>query len=204
MDDSNEQELVEGLRRGDESAYRELVRLYQHRVFTIVLRLVGDREEAVDVAQDVFVTVFRSAASFRGDSLLSTWLYRVAVNRARNHLKYMRRRKMGLRIAWDAKPGWEPPASPGARYPTAGRTDRPDESAQQREMAGRAVAALGKVDDDFREALVLHEVEGLPYEEVAAILGVPPGTVKSRIHRARAALRRILVAQGAIEEDESL
>lgn len=202
MTHATDQELIDGLRRGDEAAYRDLVRLHQNRVFTIALRMIGDREEAADVAQDIFVTVFRSIRSFRGDSLFSTWLYRVAMNRTKNHIKYMHRRRQGLKVAWDARPGWEPTGTTGPHYPTVGRTERPDDAAATRELTRRAVEALGRIDQEFREALVLHEIEGVSYEEIAAVTGVPEGTVKSRIHRARAALRKAVLEQGALPEED--
>jgi RNA polymerase sigma-70 factor (ECF subfamily) len=188
----NDQALVEGLRRGDAQAYRELFRLYEHRVFTIAYRMLGNRHEAEDVAQDVFVSLLRSIHSFRGDSLFSTWLFRVAVNHVKNHLKYLKRRRQGMKVAWDAHPGWEPQAADDGHFPTVGRVDRPDQESSAREMAAKALEALGRIDEEFREALVLREMEGLSYDQIAEITGVPEGTVKSRIFRARAALHRIV------------
>lgn len=204
MKDSNDHALVEGLRRGDEAAFRELIRLHQHRVYTIAFRMIGDAQEAADVAQDVFVAVFQSIGSFREDSLLSTWLHRIALNRTRNHLKYMRRRRAGMKVAWDAGHGPEPRPGTTAQYPTMGRTERPDRSSEDRELARRALDALRKVEVEYREALVLHEIEGLPYEEIAAIAGVAVGTVKSRIFRGRAALRKALLEDGPIPIDEEV
>jgi RNA polymerase sigma-70 factor (ECF subfamily) len=204
----NDQELVAGLRRGDQQAYRELVRQYEHRVFTIAYRMLGDREEAEDVAQDVFVSLVRSIHSFRGDSLFSTWLFRVAVNHVKNHIKYLRRRRADLKVAWDAHPGWEPHPAEDGHFPTVGRVDRPDQESSARELAARALEALGTIDEEFREALVLREIEGLSYDQIAEITGVPEGTVKSRIHRARAALHAIVFGKeleedgGGGEEDE--
>jgi RNA polymerase sigma-70 factor (ECF subfamily) len=187
-----DQGLVDGLRRGDEAAYRELVRQYEHRVFTIAYRMMGDREEAADVAQDIFVSLIRSIHRFRGDSLFSTWLFRVTVNHVKNRIKYLRRRRAGLQVAWDAKPGWEPRAADDGHFPTVGRIDRPDQESSTRELAAKALAALDKLDEEFREAIVLREVEGLSYEQIAEITGAPEGTVKSRIHRARAALHALV------------
>ncbi|MBI5488072.1 MAG: sigma-70 family RNA polymerase sigma factor [Deltaproteobacteria bacterium] len=187
-----DRELVEGLRRGDAAAYRELVREYEHRVFTIAFRMLGNRQEAEDVAQDVFVSLIRSIHSFRGESQFSTWLFRVAVNHVKNHVKYLRRRRQQLKVAWDAHEGWEPQAADDGHFPTVGRIDRPDQETSARELAAKALAALGELEEEFREALVLREIEGLSYDQIAEITGVPEGTVKSRIHRARAALHRIV------------
>lgn len=188
----SDRELVEGLRRGDAAAYRELVREYEHRVFTIAFRMLGNRQEAEDVAQDVFVSLIRSIHSFRGESQFSTWLFRVAVNHVKNHVKYLRRRRQQLKVAWDAHEGWEPQAADDGHFPTVGRIDRPDQETSARELAAKALSALGEIEDEFREALVLREIEGLSYDQIAEITGVPEGTVKSRIHRARAALHRIV------------
>lgn len=197
----NDRALVEGLRRGDQRAYRELLRLYEHRVFTIAFRMLGNRHESEDVAQDVFVSLIRSIHSFRGDSLFSTWLFRVAVNHVKNHIKYLRRRRAGLKVAWDAHPGWEPKAADDGRFPTVGRVERPDEESSARELAAKALGALEKLDDEFREALVLREIEGLSYDQIAEITGVPEGTVKSRIHRARAALHGLVFGDELEEHD---
>jgi RNA polymerase sigma-70 factor (ECF subfamily) len=188
----NDQALVDGLRRGDGQAYRELLRQYEHRVFTIAYRMLGNRQEAEDVTQDVFVSLIRAIHSFRGDSLFSTWLFRVAVNHVKNHIKYLRRRRQQLKVAWDAHPGWEPRMADDGHFPTVGRVDRPDQETSARELAAKALGALGDIDPEFREALVLREIEGLSYDQIAEITGVPEGTVKSRIHRARAALHRIV------------
>jgi RNA polymerase sigma-70 factor (ECF subfamily) len=198
----NDQELVAGLQRGDAAAYRELVRQYEHRVFTIAYRMLGNRHEAEDVAQDVFVSLIRSIQSFRGESLFSTWLFRVAVNHVKNHIKYLRRRRQQLKVAWDAHPGWEPQAANDGHFPTVGRIDRPDDETSARELAAKALEALGEIDEEFREALVLREIEGLSYDQIAEITGVPEGTVKSRIHRARAALHRIVFGEELEEGGE--
>ncbi|MBI5500406.1 MAG: sigma-70 family RNA polymerase sigma factor [Deltaproteobacteria bacterium] len=196
-----DRELVEGLRRGDAASYRVLVREYEHRVYTIAYRMLGNRQEAEDVAQDVFVSLIRSIHSFRGDSQFSTWLFRVAVNHVKNHVKYLRRRRQQLKVGWDAHEGWEPQAADDGHFPTVGRIDRPDEETSARELATKALAGLGELEDEFREALVLREIEGLSYDQIAEITGVPEGTVKSRIHRARAALYRIVFG-AELEEGE--
>ena len=186
----SDRELVEGLQRGDAAAYRELMRTHEHRVFTIAFRMLGNRQEAEDVAQDVFVSLIRSIHSFRGESQFSTWLFRVAVNHVKNHVKYLRRRRQQLKVAWDAHEGWEPQAADDGHFPTVGRVDRPDQETSARELATKALGALDELEEEFRQALVLREIEGMSYDRIAAITGVPEGTVKSRIHRARAALYR--------------
>jgi RNA polymerase sigma-70 factor (ECF subfamily) len=191
----DDRKLVDGLQRGDGQAYRELVRLYEHRVFTIAFRMLGNRHEAEDVAQDVFVSLLRSIHSFRGESQFSTWLFRVAVNHVKNHLKYLRRRRQQVKVAWDAHEGWEPRAADDGHFPTVGRVDRPDQETSARELAAKALQALERIEEEFREALVLREIDGMSYDQIAEITRVPEGTVKSRIHRARAALHRIVFGE---------
>jgi RNA polymerase sigma-70 factor (ECF subfamily) len=187
--------MVEGLRRGDEAACRELVRRYQHRVFTIVYRYLGNRAEAEDLTQDVLISIIRTVGSFRGESLFSTWLYRVTVNHAKNQVKYLYRRRAKLKVAWDATPGWEPQPASDGHFPTVGRTERLDDASVDRELLQRALAALERLEPEFREALVLREIEGMSYDRIAEVTGVPEGTVKSRIHRARAALHDRVMAE---------
>jgi RNA polymerase sigma-70 factor (ECF subfamily) len=183
--------LVRRLRDRDERAFRELVETYQDRVFSLVLRMIGRREEAEDLAQEVFVTVFKSIEQFRGDAKLSTWLYRVAVNHCKNRVKYLARRydratgeldETAERAA--AAQGGEPVGAGTIRAP-----DRALEGAETERLVQRAIAEL---EEDHRLVVVLRDIEELPYEEICVITGLPEGTVKSRLHRARLALKEKL------------
>lgn len=182
--------LLEGLRSCDEAAYETLIRAYEHPVFNLISRLVDDPGDAADVVQEVFLKVFRNVVSFRGESSLKTWIYRIAVNEARNHKRWFgrhRRQEVGL----DPEPG----ETQGAQdwLPDPGRS--PFEVTLDHETTALIEAALAQVNPHFRAALVLREIEGLSYEEIAEILEISLGTVKSRILRGRDALRKVLTTQ---------
>jgi len=179
--------LLEGLRRGDELAYETLIQQYEQPVYNLVSRLVDDSADAADVVQEVFLKVFRKVAWFRGESSLKTWIYRIAVNEARNQRRWFSRHKR-QEVGLDAPPGetqgygeWLEDSAPS-----------PFEMTLDRETTELIENALKDVSQPFRAALVLREVEGLSYEEVAEILEISLGTVKSRILRGRQALRKSL------------
>lgn len=181
--DFDEQQLVLRLRQRDEAAFTLMVRHYQGRVFGLVFRMLNDRAEAEDLAQEVFVTVFKAIDSFRGDSAFSTWLYRIATNHCRNRIKYLARRhhQRQADIADTNESEFD-----GRMHETIPGPDRQLEGEQ---LAHIIQVAMQELDEDHREVLVLRDVEQLSYEEIAQILEVAEGTVKSRLFRARAALR---------------
>lgn len=188
LDPEAERRLVERLKRRDEAAFNVFMRAYKDKVFSLVLRMLGSRAEAEDLTQEVFITVFRSIESFRGDSKLSTWLYRVAVNHCKNRVKYLDRR--GRKTSTEIDDAPEAAVSRGG--PVTSRVDRPDEATEGVELQEKIRAALAAIDHDHRELIILRDLEGLAYEEIVQITGLPDGTVKSRLHRARAALRDAL------------
>lgn len=203
MPDGYEEQLVERLKRQDEAAFNELVRLYQGRVFRLVLHMLKDRAEAEDLAQEVFVTVFKSIHGFRGDSKLSTWLYRVAANHAKNRLKYLQRRARGLKKELDELT--DASAIDSATMNTSSRLARPDEQAQGNQLEKLVQKAMGELPDEQRELVVLRDIENLTYEEIQELTGLASGTVKSRLHRARLALAtRVRELQGVGAEHEEL
>ncbi|MDP3273765.1 MAG: sigma-70 family RNA polymerase sigma factor [Deltaproteobacteria bacterium] len=180
--------LVERLKRRDEAAFSQFVIAHQQRIYALLGRMLNNREEAKDVAQDVFLTVFKNIDSFRGDSRLSTWLYRVAINHCKNRIKYLDRRGSKKHdVLDDTREG---DVSDGSVL--GGRMERPDEQAQGNELEVAVRRALASLDEDHRELIVLRDLEGLAYEEIVTITGLPDGTVKSRLHRARAALREAI------------
>jgi RNA polymerase sigma-70 factor (ECF subfamily) len=188
--DAIEERLIARLVARDERAFNELVRAYERRIFALVLRMIGNRAEAEDLAQEVFVQVFKAIGSFRGDSKLSTWIYRIAVNLCKNRTKYLRVRHSGEEEELEAVAERVPLGE--ARRANVGQVERPDEmiaGKQVEQIVQRAILAL---EPDFRECLVLRDVEELSYEEIGEITSLPAGTVKSRIHRARAMLREIV------------
>lgn len=184
--------LLRRARDGDTTAFGDLVERHQTRIYAVCLRILADPEDARDAAQDAFVTAFRKLGQFRGDAAFTTWLHRIAVNACYDELRRAKRRPMLHAVADDDDRAPEPGPS------TADHAD---------EIAGTvdATRALAAVPDDFRIALVLADVEDLPYEEIARVLEVPVGTVKSRVHRGRIALSKALSGEpptthGASEE----
>lgn len=185
-----EAELVAGLRAGMDDAYETLIRRFEHPVFNLISRLLDDPADAADVVQEVFLKIFRNIDSFRQDASLKTWIYRIAVNEARNQRRWFsrhRKREVGL----DAELGEA--HSYRDRLPDPGRS--PFEAAVDQETQALIEEALQQVNPNFRAALVLREIEGLSYEEIAEILGVSLGTVKSRILRGRDALKKRLAGK---------
>lgn len=184
-----ERVLIARLRERDEQAFREMVGLHGDKVFGLVLRMVGSRAEAEDIAQEVFVTVFKSIETFRGESKFSTWLLRIAANHSKNRIKYLARRATdgaGLDGASEAA------MADAGKGPVQGHIGTPDtllEAAQTERLMQEAIARL---EEDHRLLVVLRDIEDLSYEEICEITGLPEGTVKSRLHRARMALKEML------------
>ncbi|MEZ4361637.1 MAG: sigma-70 family RNA polymerase sigma factor [Kofleriaceae bacterium] len=184
-----ERALLRRLRNREERAFRELIELYRDRVFNVTFRMLGDRAEAEDIAQEVFIAVFKTIDTFREESKFSTWLYRVAVNHTKNRIKYLARRQDRQRVELDEN------LTDGERGSAAGvpaprtRPDRALEGAQLEQVLQAAIASL---DEEHRVLVVLRDIEELSIEEICEITGTPDGTVKSRLHRARAALRKKL------------
>lgn len=190
LHDCEEAEFVERLRARDERAFNALVQHYERRVYGLVLRMLGNRQEAEDLAQEVFVQVFKAIDQFRGESKLSTWIYRIAINLCKNRSKYLQRRHANEQDDYDAF-GDRAPLS-AAKGTTTGSIARPDDLLQGMQVERAVQLAISALEPEFREALVLRDVEDLSYEEIGQITGLPEGTVKSRIHRARAQLRAAL------------
>ena len=179
--------LIAGLRAGDECAYEILIQRFEQPVYNLVIRLVDDPGDAADVAQEVFLKVFRKVGGFRSESSLKTWIYRIAVNEARNQRRWFMRhraKEIGLEADSDAQGPQDWLSDPGRS---------PYQTALDRETHVLIESALQKVSSNYRAALVLREVEGLSYEEISDVLEVSLGTVKSRILRGRESLRKHLM-----------
>jgi RNA polymerase sigma-70 factor, ECF subfamily len=182
--DGEDLRLVEALRGGEERAYEELLTRFQQPAYALALRLLDDPSEASDVVQEVFLKVFRNIGSFRGQSTLKTWIYRITVNEAHNARRWFfrhRRREVELDTEPDDSRNWK------EIIPDRNRS--PYEAAVDREQHVMIEAALERINPIFREAVVLRDITDQSYEEIAEILGVSLGTVKSRILRGREALR---------------
>ena len=190
----DEKRLIRGLKRKEEKAFSALVVRHQGQIFNVCYRMLNNAAEAEDIAQDVFVKAFIAIESFRGDSAIGTWLYRIAVNLCKNRLKYLGRRQYNSTAEISGVPERAYSESGTAR--TVGEpTARPDQALEGNRAETRVQRALASLDGAFRELLVLRDIQGLTYAEVVHITGLAEGTVKSRLHRARAALRRAYDAQ---------
>jgi len=185
-------ELVNRWKSGDPSAFEVLVRRHERRVFGLVFRMLGNREEAEDVAQEAFLALHRHGRRFRGEARFSTFVYRVAANAALN-----RRRSLGRRRAREEALAHRQDA--GDDLPSTPRD--PEDAASGGEIQERVQTALLGLPRDLRMAVVLYDIEGQSYGEIAQVLRIPEGTVKSRIHRARTALRDRLKAFARTEDE---
>src|SRR5258706_965873 len=195
-----ERTLLKRLRDRDERAFRELITQQRDRVYNITYRMLGNRAEAEDVAQEVFITVFKTIDTFREESKFSTWLYRVAVNHCKNRIKYLSRRFTKSSDELDETKHGETTSTNGAiGTPRPSTPDRALEGAQMEKLLQDAIATL---DEDQRTVVILRDVEDLSIEEICEITGLADGTVKSRLHRARLVLRKRLQRQGIGENHE--
>ena len=184
--ESGEAALIARCTAGDEAACAKLVADHQRMVYGLALNLLGDRDDALDLSQEVFLRVFRTLSRFRGQSALRTWIYRIAVNQARNRLRWWSRRHRSSQVSLDEHM---------RRFGDveAKQDILPDRLLASKETAARIWQSLARLPFDQRTALILREVDGLRYEEIAFTLDVAVGTVKSRLTRARQALRADLL-----------
>ncbi len=184
-----EKSLVERCKSGDPEAFNELLAAHQNRVLNVAYRLTCNYEEALDLTQEVLLRCFRNIQQFKGDSALTTWLYRITVNLARNRWKWNRVRGIHRQESLDA------PLEEGDDARVRHAVDNqplPPEVAAGREALSRFEQALAQLDPDWREILVLRYIENLEYDRIAEILGINLGTVKSRLNRARTALKELM------------
>jgi RNA polymerase sigma-70 factor, ECF subfamily len=183
--DDNDQQLVQRVQKGDKSAFDLLVLKYQHRVLKLVSRFVSDAAEAQDVAQEAFLKAYRALPSFRGDSAFYTWLYRIAINTAKNALVSNRRRPVDFDLDLQDPEQYD-------RQAKLKEVDTPEGVLLTEEIRAVVEKAMEQLPEDLRTAIVLREIEGLSYEEIAEAMDCPVGTVRSRIFRAREAIDKRL------------
>jgi RNA polymerase sigma-70 factor (ECF subfamily) len=189
-----DEEAVDRVLAGDRDAFAVLVDRHGSRIHSAILRMVGNPETANDLAQETFMKAFSALASFRRGAAFSTWLYAIALNQVRTEYRRRKSVKGQAMLSLDAAGG--PGDDPDGRPPEpAGTGPGPADEASRKEEAVLLHRALSRLDEEYREAVVLRDLEGLSYEEIAEAVGVPPGTVRSRIHRGRAALREMLVPE---------
>jgi len=178
---NSDQALVERVQKGDRSAFDVLVSRYQHKVVKLVMRYVRDQSEALDVTQEAFLKAYRALPRFRGDSAFYTWLYRITINTAKNHLVAARRRPLDYNLDLQDSDQYEM----HGRLKDIDTPERVLLSEEIREAVNQAIEAL---PEDLRTAIMLRELEGMSYEEIATTMECPVGTVRSRIFRARDAI----------------
>ena len=181
LDNDSDRELVERVQRGEREAFDLLVLKYQHRIAKLIARYLRDQSEVLDVAQEAFIKAYRAIPRFRGDSAFYTWMYRIAINTAKNHMAARARRpaESGVDLA-DA--GQFAGADELKEYAT------PERVALAEEIRHTVIASIEALPEDLKTAISLRELEGLSYEEIARVMDCPIGTVRSRIFRAREAV----------------
>jgi len=180
---SSDNKLVKRVQKGDKGAFDLLVLKYQHKIVNLVMRYVRDPELALDITQEAFIKAYKALPRFRGDSAFYTWMYRIAVNTAKNYLAAQRRRPMDVELDLQDPEQYD-------LHARLKETDTPEGvtlSNELNEAVGRAIAAL---PEDLRTAIILRELEGMSYEEIAQTMECPVGTVRSRIFRARDAISK--------------
>ncbi|MCL5005288.1 MAG: sigma-70 family RNA polymerase sigma factor [Acidobacteria bacterium] len=188
---SDEAALVAELKAGSEEAFRYLLAVYQNPVFNLICHMVGDQADAPDVLQDVFLKVLRGIHQFNGKSSLKTWIYRIAVHEVLNH-----RRSWGRRVSHELFSVDDASSQPKVQAVMRGKDrETPYRVYEQAERQAEVNRALASLAQPYRTVVVLREIEDLSYEEIAQVLGVAEGTVKSRLRRGRELLKRKLAAQ---------
>lgn len=179
--ETTDAQLVRRVQKGDKGAFDLLVLKYQHKIVNLVLRYVRDQDQAMDIAQEAFLKAYRALPRFRGDSAFYTWLYRIAVNTAKNHLAAQRRRPMDVELDLQDSEQYD-------LHAKLKETDTPEGVTLSEELNQTVQRAIEALPEDLRTAIVLREIEGMSYEEIAQTMDCPVGTVRSRIFRARDAI----------------
>ena len=194
-DEAQARAAFEQARAGQRSAYGTVVRLYQHRLFNAVFRMVGNRDDAAEVTQEAFTRGLEKLNEFRGDSGPYTWLFRIAMNAAVSRIRRSSRRRTVSLDALDAREGDAGPGRGRFADNLPGPHESPADVAQASEAHRAVVAALDRLEPEYRALLVMRDLEGFDYRQMADVLGLPLGTLKSRLFRARMALRDLLEPQ---------
>ncbi len=191
----SERVLLSKLRRRDPEAFEQLVRQHQDRVFDFCVRMLGDREEAHDLVQEIFVSVHQHLDKFRMDARLTTWIFRISRNHCLNRLKYLKRRGRGRSEEWED-------VGEGRLQEAVGGPETPGEALDAARERAMVRVAISRLEEEGRALVVLRDIEGLSYEEIVEITELPVGTVKSRLHRAREKLAAILAELGGDGDEE--
>jgi RNA polymerase sigma-70 factor (ECF subfamily) len=178
------------LQANEDAAYDELVRVYSASIFHVAYRMLGDTADASDVVQDIFLKVFRNISGFKGEAALKTWIFKIAFSEILNRLRWWKRRHRFAMVSLDDQPNG---ANTGYSQTVAASNPNPEQALQSKEEEDAIQQALGKLSREHRSIIVLRDIEGFSYNEIADVLGVSIGTVKSRLARARADLKKSLM-----------
>jgi RNA polymerase sigma-70 factor (ECF subfamily) len=184
---TSDQQLVQRVQQGDRRAFDLLVLRYQQRIVKLIMRYVRDPAEAQDVAQEAFIKAYRALPGFRGESAFYTWLYRIAINTAKNHLAALQRKPVDYEVDLQDPANYELNAQ-------LRDEETPEGLAMQEELRRTVERTIASLPEDLRTAIMLREIDGLSYEEIASAMDCPVGTVRSRIFRAREAIDRSIDA----------
>ena len=188
--DVRDRRLIRKLRQGDERAFEELVGLYQNRIYGLMLRMIGNPEEAEDLAQEVFITVHRAINTYRGEGRFYTWLYRIATNTCKNRIKYLRGRNFHRSVPVEDTPEAHGAAAEGGPIASLqSQVAGPEAQAEGNRLQSAIQRELAALDEEHRLLIVLRDVQGMSYQDILKVTGLQEGTLKSRLHRARIALK---------------
>jgi RNA polymerase sigma-70 factor (ECF subfamily) len=195
--DAAEALFVERLRANEDAAYDELVRTYNASVFHVAYRMLGDSGEAADVVQEIFLKVFRNILRFRGDSALRTWIFRIALSEILNRLRWWKRRFRSMTMSID-----EDREGQNHSVHLSDCRPSPHQALEAKEQEAAIQQALRRLSSDRRSILILRDIEGFSYVEIAEVLGISIGTVKSRLARARADMKKTLMPYLSVQRIE--
>ena len=187
--DRRDRVLVRRMKAGDDRAFEELVHLYQNRIFGLMLRMIGNRQEAEDLAQEVFMTVHRAIASYRGDGRFYTWLYRIASNTCKNRIKCLRGRNFHRSVPVEDAPESQVASEGGPSMALQSQIAGPEAMTEGTRLQTAIQRELAQLEPEHRLLIILRDVQGLSYQEILQTTGLQEGTLKSRLHRARVALK---------------
>ena len=182
--------FVSRLQANEDAAYDELVRTYSASIFHVAYRMLGESAEASDTVQEIFLKVFRNIGGFKGEAALKTWIFKIAFSEILNRLRWWKRRRRFSTVSLDEPPNGD---GIGHRYTLASSGPTPEQVLQSKEQETAIQQALGRLSGEHRSIVVLRDIEGFSYNEIADVLGISVGTVKSRLARARADLKKSLV-----------
>ena len=182
--------LVDRCQQGDRDSFAQLMKLHQKQIYNYTYRMLGSAEEAEDLTQDIFIAAFRGIKNFRGEAKFSTWLYRIALNQTRNRIKYLARRNFFSKQVRKKGLGEEMDLETPETLADSGPT--PEQWTMTRDLVARVQECLSQMGHQARQILILRDVQGFAYEELSEMLSLKPGTVKSRLHRARSSLQKCL------------